>query len=269
MKMICYCADDYALNGQISHAVRTLLQNDVIHATSCMTQSPIWNEQSNELLKLKTEITHTFEIGLHLNFTHAFNSDKILYYSLSELIIKSWTKRLNKKAIRDSIEQQWKLFVDAMGSQPDFIDGHQHIHQFPVIRNILFEFLKEQNFHGWIRNLNQIIPARKYQFKSKILKQLGAQTTYQLGQKNHIPSNPYFAGIYDFNHDHYASLSHEWMKAAPNGTLIMCHPASALSKEFDEISNARLNEYQYLNSAQFLQDCITFDIQRKPMGAIL
>ena len=56
MKMICYCADDYALNSQISHAVRTLLQKNAIQATSCMAQSPIWKEQSHELLKLKTEI---------------------------------------------------------------------------------------------------------------------------------------------------------------------------------------------------------------------
>ena len=267
--MICYCADDYALNSQISHAVRTLLQKDAIQATSCMTQSPIWKEQSLELLKLKTEINHAFEIGLHLNFTHAFNCDKFLYYSLSELIFKSWSKSLNKKQIRDSIKQQWQLFVNEMGTQPDFIDGHQHIHQFPVIRDILFEFLKEQNFKGWIRNLNHIIPAKKYQFKSKILKQLGAQMTYRLGQKNHIASNPYFAGIYDFNQDNYASLSHEWMQAAPHGTLIMCHPASAVSEEFDEIQNARLHEYQYLNSEQFIQDCTTFDIQRQPMGAML
>lgn len=41
MKMVCYCADDYALNDQISRAVRTLLQKNAIQATSCMTQSSI------------------------------------------------------------------------------------------------------------------------------------------------------------------------------------------------------------------------------------
>ena len=269
MKMVCYCADDYALNNQISDAVCMLLQKNAIQATSCMTQSPFWNEHANKLLQLQNESIHLFEIGLHVNFTHTFDSRENLHFSLSELMQKAWLRTLNQKEIKYSIEQQWNLFTETMGKAPDFIDGHQHVHQFPVIRDVLFSFLKEKNFKGWIRNLNHTISVPKYKFKNKVLEFLGADATYKLGQKNHISSNPYFSGIYDFNHTNYAELTRLWLNKAQNKTLIMCHPATHQSNQSDEIQNARVHEYQYLNSDQFIQDCQDFNIQLKPMGTML
>ena len=58
------------------------------------------------------------------------------------------------------------------------------------------------------------------------------------------------------------------MTFAQDKTLIMCHPATALPHEFDEIQTARIHEYQYLNSEQFIQDCQKFGIQLKTMGAM-
>ena len=49
----------------------------------------------------------------------------------------------------------------------------------------------------------------------------------------------------------------------------MCHPATHQSNQSDEIQNARVHEYQYLNSDQFIQDCQDFNIQLKPMGTML
>ncbi len=269
MKMICFCADDYALNDQISDAIRILLQKNVIQATSCMTQSPIWQEQAKKLLHLQSGIDHTIEIGLHLNFTHAFNTDENLYYPLSTLMLKAWIRNLDREKIKQSLVEQWDFFIDAIGAAPNFIDGHQHIHQFPVIREILLEFLKEKNFNGWIRNLNQTISSKNYRFKNQCLEYLGAHTTHTLIQKNHFLSNPYFSGIYDFKHDHYAELIREWFSAIQDKTLIMCHPASNLPQKFEAIQTARVHEFAYLNSAQFFHDCQNFNIQLAPMGAML
>ncbi|UOH17103.1 ChbG/HpnK family deacetylase [Acinetobacter sp. NyZ410] len=269
MKMICYCADDFALNDEISHAVCVLLKKNALQATSCMTQSSIWHKHANKLRTLKAEINHPIEIGLHLNFTHYFDHSNFLYYPLNELMLRAWSRTLNKEKIRTSIIQQWELFVEALGTQPNFVDGHQHIHQFPVIREVLIDVLKEKNFNGWIRNLDHTISVQKYQFKSKTLEYLGAKKTLKLNQKNHFKTNTYFAGIYDFKNENYAALNYEWLKSAQNGLLIMCHPAAAQPKEFDEIQDARIDEYQYFNSEQFFRDCKTFNIELQPIGQML
>jgi predicted glycoside hydrolase/deacetylase ChbG (UPF0249 family) len=36
------------------------------------------------------------------------------------------------------IEFQWDKFTEACGRLPDFIDGYQHVHQLPVICDVLF-----------------------------------------------------------------------------------------------------------------------------------
>ena len=61
------------------------------------------------------------------------------------LIVRAWSASLNRELITQCIEEQWDLFVSVLGKQPDFIDGHQHIHQFPFIRDILLQLLKEKN----------------------------------------------------------------------------------------------------------------------------
>lgn len=269
MKIICYCADDYALNEQISTAILKLLESNIIQATSCMTQSPLWSTQAPLLRQLRKHIVHSFDLGLHINFTHPFNHPSTFNYPLSKLMFKAWTRSLDATRIRQSLEQQWDLFIQEIGTPPDFIDGHQHIHQFPIIRDVLFQFLAEKNFKGWIRNLEHCIPASPYLLKTKLLEHLGAHKTKQLADQYQITSNPYFAGIYDFKTESYAQLNQQWLKGSEQALLIMCHPAVALPQEFDEIQEARIQEYKYFNSAQFLQDCQNFHVQRQPMSTIL
>lgn len=264
MKLVCYCADDFAMNAEITHAILHLLHQKVIQATSCMTQSPYWFDHAAKLL----DVQQPFNIGLHLNFTHNFNDEDYIY-SLNTCIRKAWSHTLSRHHIRQSIEKQWGNFIEATGKQPDFIDGHQHVHQFPVIREILISFLKEKKFKGWIRSLNQPLYIQGYQLKTYILHTLGAKKLQSLCTTHHIPTNAYFAGIYNFSTTvDYAFLNQKWLKHAQENTLIMCHPSLTTTQLEDPIYLARINEYNYLSSPQFLEDCHRFNVQLAPIGAI-
>ncbi len=264
MKQVCYCADDFAMNSEISFAVLELIQKNLIHATSCMTQSPRWAEDAQKLCALN----NTFDIGLHLNFTEKFHENQYTF-PLSKLILKAWTHTLDHTKVENCIQEQWNLFVNATGKHPDFIDGHQHIHQFPIIREILFNFLRKQNFKGWLRSLNHPLSAVSYQRKTMILKLLGAKKFNDLCDQFHLNHNKNFAGIYDFQILDYAKLNQEWLSQAETGLLVMCHPAHTQNHSQDPIQNARIQEFNYLNSEQFLADCEKFNVQLKPIGAIL
>ncbi|MCH7341176.1 ChbG/HpnK family deacetylase [Acinetobacter higginsii] len=264
MAKICYCADDFAMNPEISEAILLLIKKGVLHATSCMTQSEHWPIAAQQL---KTLTTHV-EVGLHLNFTHAFQPQTIAF-PLPMLMLKAWTRHLDTKIIQQSLEQQWNSFLSEMGKQPDFIDGHQHIHQFPVIRDVLMDFLQQQNFQGWIRNLQHPLTISNYTIKTRLLSALGAATLASQCRQKNIHQNQYFAGIYDFEQKNYAQLNQQWLMRAQDNLLIMCHPATQAVDQQDPIAQARVREFQYLSSSQFRDDCQIYQISLTSMDTLL
>ncbi len=70
---------------------------------------------------------------------------QVILFFLTHAFLRAWSSSLNRELITQCIEEQWDLFVSVMGKHPDFIDGHQHIHQFPFIRDILLQLLKRKN----------------------------------------------------------------------------------------------------------------------------
>ena len=46
--------------------------------------------------------------------------------------------RLPLAEIADEFRRQIDAFAAAMGREPDFLDGHQHVHAFPGVRHALF-----------------------------------------------------------------------------------------------------------------------------------
>src|SRR5699024_11083010 len=79
------------------------------------------------------------DIGLHLDLTGIFAST--LRGSLKSVIIASYLRRFNPRQVTDIIKQQLDGFEERFNRAPVFIDGHQHIHQFPVIRQCLINEL--------------------------------------------------------------------------------------------------------------------------------
>lgn len=274
-KLLCICADDFALNPSISQAILDLVSYGSLQAVSCMTQSPFWMSHAPQLKTHQANV----EIGLHLNFTEYFNQTEQTEHSpilpLSAVMRQSWLGQLDQAAIKASLQQQWDLFVKAMGRAPDFVDGHQHVHQFPMIRDAITALLAEQNFQGWVRNLTATLPTPRHRFKSWLLPRLGAKQLQRQCQTLDLTQNHYFAGVYNFEHNRrvadYAQLMQTWLAALPeNGvTLLMCHPSvQGLSSEIqsdDPIAQARYHEYEYLKSEQFRHDCQRFNVKLTPL----
>ena len=61
-------------------------------------------------------------------------------------------------------------------------------------------------------------------------------------------------GIYDFAADQsrYGRLMQGWLRDAPAGSIIMCHPAQAAEPD-DVIGVARAEEFAYLSGPDFSQ----------------
>lgn len=254
MKKIILCADDYGLNAGISQAIRELLQVKRINATSCLVNSAEWRLEAQRLLEINTSA----QVGLHLNFTegrYLSCSDKA-HGSLKKMLLTSHLHAINRRVIKAEIKAQVSEFASTMQRLPAFIDGHQHVHQLPVIRTCLLEVCQEEfgSTNFWLRTTCPSLDFDSYKRKSRIINWLGGRDFAKTLKAKGINHNTHFAGVYDFSlRTPYRSLFRHWLEKSENNTLIMCHPGLSCEAN-DEIKEARLREFSYFNSDDFIQD---------------
>ncbi|MDE5039758.1 ChbG/HpnK family deacetylase, partial [Francisella tularensis subsp. holarctica] len=77
---------------------------------------------------------------------------------------------------------------------PDFIDGHQHVHHFPIIRTAVINLYKDFNMYTKQTYIRSTDKMDKSDFKSLIIYRSGAKKFSNMLIKNNIKHNSSFAG---------------------------------------------------------------------------
>jgi len=256
---ITLCADDYGLAPGVGRAIRTLIEAGRLQATGCMTGSPFWSEEAQLLKPLEGRA----EIGVHLTLTDhqplgampSLAPDGRLP-SIGALLKRAMLRSLDRAEIAAELERQVDAFETAMGRRPDFLDGHHHVHQLPVIRDAVLDLAHRRLApgKGWVRNCwdNPLMILRRGvdPIRAVIIALLGWRFRRSLLDEA-IPTNGGFRGVYDFSgRVPYAELFRRFTQAPGPATLMMCHPG-----EVDEplracewLTDQREVEYRFLAS---------------------
>lgn len=257
------CADDYGQHVGVSDGICHLLAAKRLSAVSCMTTTSEWPRAAKAIAPYCGNI----DIGLHLNLT----DPPLLTQAsmpLQQLIRQSMLGKLTFHCILNEFHAQWDQFVEHINQAPDFIDGHQHTHHLPIIRDALLLLYKQRakKHRPYIRiaalNSINITLKRPHWIKQSIIHFTGAAALRALLKKQQISHNKAFAGIYDFQPTRdYGSLFKIFLATMESGTLIMCHPGYEHSDQNDPICEARLNELNYFSSDTFIHDLIKHNVQ--------
>lgn len=255
-KNIILCADDFGLNQGVSLGILKLVRMNRLSAVSCMVNEPDFPIYAQDLLSLKQQI----RTGLHFNLTEGsfLSNPEKKCFRLKELIFRTHTRMIHKAQILNELNAQLDHYVGVMGEYPEFIDGHQHVHQFPVIREVLLDLYHQRNLKEkgiFIRSTYPAIALSQFKVKSELLARTGGKKFHAQLQQRNIPHNSCFSGVYDFAPDSdYRALFRQWLAQVPHGTLIMCHPGEGDDAD-DVISITRKQELNYFMSNEFLRDC--------------
>ena len=252
MKRITLCADDYAITPGVSDAILTLGGQQRIHATSVLVTSPYWTQAEEASLK---PLQSTMDIGLHLNFTEGSGLTRPFHQGLPGLwpmLWRSHCRLLVAEILEDEIQAQLDRFQQVMGVPPDFIDGHQHVHHLPQVRQALFRVLTRASLPKlWVRSVLPLINITS-PLKSLIITASGAKAMRQHLNQSTFYNNSGFAGIYSLQEGAaFDQLMTSWLSQLPDRGLIMCHPGIADSQINADHSAARIKEFEYLSSSQF------------------
>jgi len=252
---LCIVADDFGLNPGVNRAVLDLVARGRVQAVGCMVGAPAWPAGSARLRRLPRAAV---DVGLHLDFS-AFPVHAGSRRPLRSLIAAAYTRRLDRAAVRREIAAQLDRFERAMGRAPDFVDGHQHVHQLPVLRDELLALLAARYGASgpWLRSTRRPPPTRgpgvpgehrPAGFKAWLIERLGGRALSRLALAQGLSTNRALLGVYGFEggEDAYRARLQAWLAVARDGDLLMCHPADDLAAPGDPIAAARLAEYRVL-----------------------
>jgi chitin disaccharide deacetylase len=260
-RYIVLCADDYGISPGVDQAIRDLIARQRINATSAMVVAPSFGSAEAKAL-LDAAGSHA-SIGLHVTLTapfqplsHGFAPLRHgAFLPLTAMMQRSHLHLLKPDLLRIEIARQFEAFAAAFGRAPDFVDGHQHVHLFPQIREALLRAAKDAAPNAWIRQCGRAAAARKRFTANKALLLDGFSRRFRrLADDRGVRTNPAFAGAYAFRPGaDYSSLFAVFLDGMPDGGVIMCHPGivDAELKRLDPLTDLREREYAFFRDDAF------------------
>lgn len=264
-RRIWVIADDYGFAPGINDAILALIEARRISGTSCMTGFPTWQHDARSLKSCAEDAA----IGLHLTLTdqpavtgHSSLAPEGLLPSFARLARASLLSAKDRLQVRAELDAQYARFIDAFGRQPDFIDGHQHVHFLPVVRDWL-----RTSLTGAVRPWLRGAPAKAAAAAGTTAK-IATISAVALGFDTAMRGAGFtvmgpLAGIYDWRDPTGFPAALEWATAnLPDQGLFMCHPGNvdAVLAERDTMLDARPVEFQTLLSERFAEQLSEADI---------
>jgi predicted glycoside hydrolase/deacetylase ChbG (UPF0249 family) len=263
-RRIWLCADDYGISPGVNRAIRDLIENGRLNATSAMVVGPAIGREEANALKTSAKANPRCAIGLHATLTAPFRPLTMhfrpieggLFLPHTKLLRRGLTGRLDFELIHTELTVQFEAFADLFGRPPDFVDGHQHVQLFPGVREAFLAAVKKAAPNAWIRQCGRNRPWTQSldQPKALVLDALSAQFRTRAARAE-LTFNPAFAGAYDFSKQpEFGALMRQFLQGMREAGVVMCHPGIVddVLVSLDPLTVQREREYEFLRGEQFL-----------------
>lgn len=262
-RRIWLCADDYGISPGVNDAIRDLILRSRINATSVMVVAPSFTRSEAMPLTILTAGSQRIAIGLHLTLTAPFkplSSDygplrDGAFLPLKETLRAALFRQLKPQTIAVEVGAQIKAFAAAFGRLPDFIDGHQHVHIFPQVREAVIAAARHSAPDAWLRHCGSTLSfAKLFSDRKGLLIDYLSGTLQRRAKRFGLKTNPAFAGTYDFKvSSDYAALFPGFLSGLPDGSVVMCHPGHVDDelKRLDTLTDLREQEYAFFAGDAF------------------
>lgn len=271
-RRIWLCADDYGISPGVDAAVRDLIARGRLNATSAMVTAPTFSRTEADALSELNAQAQRVAIGLHLTLTGPLKPLTPGYAPLAggaflplgATLRLAMQQRLDVTAIADEFRAQFEAFATAFGRPPDFVDGHQHVHLFPQVRQAALETTSWIAPQAWMRQCGSALPLHRRLTDPKgLLIDWLSREFRARAAKLRMATNPAFAGTYTFRADaDFGQLFPTFLEGLPEGGLVMCHPGhvDAELERLDPLTTLREREHAYFCSDAFPQALKAHDL---------
>jgi chitin disaccharide deacetylase len=262
-RRIWLCADDYGISESVNIAIRDLVVRGRLNATSAMMVAPRMQRSDANALDILNRRERRVAIGLHITLTAPFrplsrnfaplrNSQ---FPALGRMLALASLGRLQREALAAEITEQLRQFVETFGRAPDFIDGHQHVHLFPQIRDVVLKLATEYASRAWLRQCGRVVPVwKRFSDPKGLVLDILSWDLRRRAKALGVGTNPAFAGTYSFGGDvKFADVFPRFLDKLPDGSVVMCHPGFVDEelRKLDPLTTQREHEYAYFADDAF------------------
>lgn len=273
---VLLCADDYGLAPGVNTAIRDLIAAGRLTATSAMTLCPYWAEGAEPL---KAVAEGRADVGLHFTLTDQTPLGPMPRLapngrlpSLPTLMKITHTaspaeRTAIRREVRDELARQLDAFAEAWGGAPAYIDGHQHVHQLPIVRGVVVEALEHRLPGAYLRlcrePVGSVLRRGVSVAKTLIIGRLGRGLA-RLAHRRGIPANDHFRGVYDFaSTPPFGDRMARFLDRAAGRTLVMVHPGipDEALRRADSLVDQRRLEHDYLAGPEFAALLVRLDLR--------
>jgi predicted glycoside hydrolase/deacetylase ChbG (UPF0249 family) len=260
-RVLALCADDIGLVAGAAETALRLAARGRLNAASCVTTTPRWGSDA----ALLVGSSFGAELGLHFNLSEGRPLSAALARhwptlpGLTRLLVLAPLGALPLAAIGAEWRAQVDAFTSAIGREPDFVDGHQHVHALAGVRDIVLADIATWQRPPAVRNTGRVCGPGAV-LKRWAIEGWGGRALQRRLVAAHLAHNRALLGAYDFREPDYRRLVQAWLARAPQeGGLLFCHPCAPTTAgdpatAGDPIATARRREALYLESDTFPAD---------------
>ncbi|MFZ0844734.1 MAG: ChbG/HpnK family deacetylase [Pseudolabrys sp.] len=261
-RQIWLCADDYGISPSVNAGIRELIARGRLNATSIMVSAPHLGAGEAGALKRLNEGDNRAALGLHVTLTGPFKPltagfaplREGAFLPLTDMLRAAVSRRLKPTLLEAEIAAQVRGFQDTFGRLPDFLDGHQHVHLFPQVRDAFLKTVAAMAPDAWVRQCGRARALRRLHDRKALMLDILSLRFRRKAARLGINTNPAFAGTYNFGTKaDFATIFPRFLAGLPDGGLIMCHPGfvDAELERLDTLTRLRERELAFFNSDDF------------------
>jgi predicted glycoside hydrolase/deacetylase ChbG (UPF0249 family) len=257
----------------VDEGILDLVRLGRLTAVSCMAGGSSVVQNLPRRLQAASAAPRAVQIGLHVTLTQYIALGPIAGIApdrslptLGALAARCQSRRADVPSLKAEIDRQMARLTELLGRRPDFLDGHQHVHLLPGIRDAVVSCWQGwADPPVWIRRCavprGDLLRLPTASVKSWVLSLMSQAAASRYAGIDAV-ANPGFYGVTGFDPAvPFAPQMRQWLTLAASGSeggLIMCHPGRAFAPgpndPADPIHLHRPIELAYLASNAFLMD---------------